>query len=467
MLAPFVRVLGRLILYAACASACSGGAGASASGGAGTAGSPGSGDVNPAGGAGGDAGGAGVGGAAGVGASGGGLGGAPGAGAIGGGGAGGMAGAAAEIFPAFPADLPTVKSAGGGTLASPVAIPIFFSNEDPARISAVTDFLAKLSGSAYWAATTGEYGVGVISAGRAVQTIEAAPDLIDSATIESWLITAVEAGELPAPLPGTIYVIYYPQSTAIDWSGAQSGLNFGGYHGEVTASSQEIVYAVIAGCATYAARLTPGESVSGVDFTTGLTTHELIEASTDPLVSTDPAYDAIDTGHLAWGLYLNGEELADTCEVQPGAFFQEPTLGYTVQRSWSNAAAQAGHDPCRPSRGPVFFNATPKQAPMAISGVVTEGIPIDAGGTATIEIDLGSDGPTDQAWTIAAIDYASEHGGPPALALALDKTTGKNGDKLALTITVLIADPSGFEGFILESSLGSQKTRNAGAVFQP
>ena len=52
-------------------------------------------------------------------------------------------------------------------------------------------------------------------------------------------------------------------------------------------------------------------------------------------------------------------------------------------------------------------------------------------------------------------------------SLSLDRSTGGNGDKLTLTITVLAADSSGFEGFILESSLGGVRIRNAGLVFQP
>src|SRR5262249_24616053 len=134
-------------------------------------------------------------------------------------------------------------------------------------------------------------------------------------------------------------------------SGELSCVNFGGYHSETaTSTGQPVVYAVIAGCHSYSARLAPGESIGDTDFTTGLTTHELIEASTDPFIATNDAYYTVDSTHLAWSRYLNGGELADTCEFQPAAFFREPTLGYVVQRSWSNAAAQAGHDPCPPNR---------------------------------------------------------------------------------------------------------------------
>jgi hypothetical protein len=436
--------LGIVALTAAGALACGGGGGAHGDAGGGAGG---------AGGGGADAG-AGAGGSGGVG------------GAGGSGGAGGVDGGG--IYPAFAPDLPTVLPGGGDTLATPLAIPIFFSNEDAARITATTDFLARLAGSAYWTTTTGEYGVGALNVAPAIQATDAAPDTIDDPTIAGWVTTAIAAGTLPAPTAGAIYTVYYPVTTTINLSGQVSCVNFGGYHSQTTsAAGQNVVYAVIAGCHSYSARLAPGDSIGDTDFTTGLTTHELIEASTDPLIATGPAYSGIDTSHLAWARYLNGGELADTCEVQPAAFFHEPTIGYVVQRTWSNAAAQAGHDPCPPNRAPVFFNATAHLPVVDARGSTTEAIGIPAGGTATVEVDLASDGPTSGPWTVNAIDYASEHGSGPALSLALDRSTGVNGDKLTLTITVLTADPSGFEGFILESSLGGVRIRNAGLVFQP
>lgn len=413
-----------------------------------------------------DGGSAGAGGAAG-GANGGSAGGVGGAA----GGNGGVAGQTV-LFPAFAPDLPTVLSAGGPVLADPLVIPIFFSNEDPARIAAVSDFLSRLEGSDYWSATTAEYGVGPLVARAGVQVADAAPQTISEGDLAAWLVATIEANRVPPPAADNVYLVYLPRTATISSvSGgvtSQSCRDFGGYHGQLTAAGQPIVYAVIAGCASYGAHLTPGETVHDLDYTTGLTTHELVEAATDPFETTDPAFNATDPDHVAWALYLYGGEVADTCELQPGAFFLEPTLGYTVQRMWSNVAAAAGHDPCSPLLGPLFFSATARLPVIPAGGWTTQAIALGAGATAAVEVDLASDAPTGQPWSVTAIDNAAERGAAaPALALSLDRTTGQNGDKLTLTIQVLAPDPSGFEGFILESSLAGRKFRTAGLVFQP
>jgi hypothetical protein len=80
------------------------------------------------------------------------------------------------------------------------------------------------------------------------------------------------------------------------------------------------------------------------------------------------------------------------------------------------------------------------------------GVRIPVGESRTIDVVLFSDAPTAD-WTVDAVDYASTYDGrAPALRLALDRTTGNNGTRLKLTLTVLRADPTyGGEVFVLNS----------------
>src|SRR3954447_21099717 len=68
--------------------------------------------------------------------------------------------------PILHASLPRAHDYGGGVLASPQVVPIFFAG-DPFQ-SDVERFLSTLSRSKYWSATTSEYGVGRLRVARPV-----------------------------------------------------------------------------------------------------------------------------------------------------------------------------------------------------------------------------------------------------------------------------------------------------------
>src|SRR5262249_27871411 len=76
--------------------------------------------------------------------------------------------------------------------------------------------------------------------------------------------------------------------------------------------------------------------------------------------------------------------------------------------------------------------------------VKTMGVKIPTGGTATVEIDLFSDGDTGGPFTVSAIDAIAQFtGGKPTLSFAFDRTQGVNGEKLHLTLAVVGASPFG------------------------
>jgi hypothetical protein len=353
-------------------------------------------------------------------------------------------------FPFFAFDLPRLQDYNGPVLSSPTVVPIFFANEDTSKITALVDFWSKVPASSYWTNAASAYGVGTLTVAQAVTLVENAPQTIDNVQIESWLTDAIAKSKVPANDPSkTIYFLYYPQTTTVTYQTLQSCTGFGGYHGETGG----VVYAEVNGCASYGAKLAPGETVTGIDDATGLSTHELFEAVTDPFVKTKPAYASIDQTHQAWTLFLYGGEIGDTCEMEPGAFFKEPNIGYTVQRVFSNAAANAGQDPCIPAVGTPFVEAWP-----------TMDVQLQQGQKTTVPIRVASSAPTGPI-TVSAIDESQAHGKVQHLQLSLDKTTAQNGDVLTLTIQVLATDSSGFEGYWIESDVGV-KRRTAGLVHQ-
>ena len=69
-------------------------------------------------------------------------------------------------------------------------------------------------------------------------------------------------------------------------------------------------------------------------------------------------------------------------------------------------------------------------------------------------------------FNITAIDPAGQGGGTPNLMFSLDKASGQNGEKIALTITVVAADPSGVSPFYVRAELNGTRMSWLGVVGQ-
>jgi hypothetical protein len=356
-------------------------------------------------------------------------------------------------YPApFPAP-PQVIDGGGPVLAHPKLYPVFFAGDDASTVASLTDFTQKVGGTAYWTATTSEYGVGAATGEAAIQLTESAPGTIDDTAIQTWLAQEFAAGApFPAPDADTLMVLYYPMGTTITLQGDTSCQVFGGYHNSaMIAGGQEIAYAVVPRCDGTVATATKAAS------------HELIEGSTDPYPETNPAYVQVDNEDIYWQLLLQGGEVGDMCAQFPNVFTTFAPLDYVVQRTWSNAAAKAGKDPCVPELpGEVYFNAAPVMSDMATLSVegqsfMVRTVHVPVGGSASIPVELFSEGPTSAPWTVQGIDPAPMLGSPQLLDLSVAPATGQNGDVAMLTINVLKAGPGNVELFYLTSSQGSQQ----------
>jgi hypothetical protein len=379
------------------------------------------------------------------------------------------AGVDAPIYPAKHSAMPQVVNFGGKVFTTPNIVPIFFSGDSDQ--TTITGMLTGLGASSYWSATTSEYGVMGATVATAIVVTDAAPTTISDSEIQTWLQTNLNGSDPTwgSPAPGDIYVVFYPASTTVTSSGTQSCVNFGGYHNETTDSmGNPLAYAVIPRCSgTFPPIPKLSSALTSVQYATFVASRDIIEATTDPEINTNPAYQSPNMNNIAWGL-LAGGEVGDMCLFVPNIDVTPSSFPYAVQRSWSNASASASHDPCVPiPAGEVYFNSAPVMTDHVILGVGSSvGVQISVGQSKTIPIELYSDGPTTGPWTISAIDVASVYNmETPALAFAFDKNSGQNGDVVHMTITAMASDPF-YSGdlFILVSTLGDTQSIWIGAV---
>jgi hypothetical protein len=335
-------------------------------------------------------------------------------------------------YPGPHPDAPQVQNYGGPVLDAPNVVPIFFAND--ADQSKVEDFLNQLAASSFWGDATKEYGAGPLSVDKSIVVTDTPPTNITIQGVESWLASYLDGthSEWPAIAQNNIYTIFYPASTTIsDPYFGTSCQSFGGYHYEAKgAGGKSIVYAVMPRCDSL------GGFVQGFDTLTSGLSHELIEASTDPLMSF-PAWSYVDMDHMVWNLMPLGE-VGDMCAFEPQSY-QRLVGSYMVQRPWSNASAKAGHDPCVPTLTDPYFNAAPvltDSISLDYYGqtVVTKGVKIPVGQSKTIDVQLFSDAPTAD-WTVQAVDETYGTGQAKQLDFTWDSQSGNNGDVRHLTIT--------------------------------
>ena len=366
--------------------------------------------------------------------------------------------------PAFP----LLVTSGGPILTSPQVLPVFFSNYDiTAKMTQLVQGLPTATlanGDPYWSASVGEYGVGALTVLPAVTVAQSAPttDTDPVAFIQGQLGTA----PFKDVTPSTIIAVFYPSTTPLAGSCAATTPGYGGYHDAFANGANQQPYAVMAECANF------GPITNAVDMVSVAASHEIIEAATDPYPSSKPAYVGLDLGPagFAMGEFLQGNaENGDMCAINAGFGRGPTTFPFLLQRGWSNKAAKAGNlDPCSPDIRPAqpFVGAYPVMPDtVTITGASGPGVVIPVGQSKTVEVDLFSFEPTAD-FTVLARQASSVN--PPTLTFSWDKTTGKNGDKLHLTIKSVTAGAGGHDDFVIQTALpgttDTQKPAWAGVV---
>jgi hypothetical protein len=222
-------------------------------------------------------------------------------------------------------------------------------------------------------------------------------------TLQQWLSGEITKGTLPGPdvnpVSNTVYLIYFPNTTAIEFDGMKScdELGFDGYHNSMVFGAQQIAYVVVVECSP-PPPLPSVPQLGALESATITASHEIVEASTDPSILKAGYYlDAFDTSTWGWMDIAGGGEVADLC-IDPFGLGQDETADgtFTVQRIWSNEQAASGMDPCTPIPfGEVYFNAAPRQSFLVL----------DVGASVTFDVDAFSTGPMGD-WTLSAQDWS-------------------------------------------------------------
>lgn len=410
-------------------------------------------------------------------------------------------------YPAFPVDMPKVLGKQGVVLRSPVFITITWPADDP-NTATWEAFGDAIGSSSFWATATAEYGVGPSTSGpeNHVHMVRSLPKTMGYYDLQNFAIASLggpliavpdggaaaasmDAGadaststntstsadpnaddggtDPPWPVPMTafggvniqmVYAIFIPASTTVIEPGTgrslcdEGGLSF---HDSTNVGGHPIAYAVILECKS--------QTLAQIEASAS---HEYVEAATDPYAeeTTRRGYDGIDSDHLAWSLYTGefGNEVADVCENWADSYYEEASpFPYSVQRSWSNASAAAGHDPCVPAPSGSYHGMTlfpSQQSSQAVNltaagmGVTTtRGFRAPVGQSVTFQVGFYSDGPADP-WTIGynfpqvtLDDPSFKPISNGTATVTIDKLSGQNGEMAYVTVTPTKAGALGFQ----------------------
>jgi hypothetical protein len=371
-------------------------------------------------------------------------------------------GAPSQTYPAFLPEMGQLQNNGGLVMTKPVIVAITWAS-DPSAADFNT-FADEIGATSYWKAASSEYGVGPAVSGAAnhVSITTAAPASLtetqQAGTSDFMNMVTQNAGTTwPAPTDQTIYAFFLPPGTSLLMPTGQGGgtsdactAGVGGYHFQVTVRTVTTSYAVVPSC-------TFGSGNTAAQQTTMSMSHELLESVTDPHpADNSPGWVGFTSDTFAFDWFQEfSDENGDACEFFRDSFYEEQetspaAFDFWVQRTWSNKAGPQGHDPCQPAPSTPYFNVAPLQLatvnitlPAQLTGtgtaqtLPTRGFHILQNATTTFQLGFYSDGPTSGPWTLS---YSE--GSPVAqtktsrLTVNIDKTSGVNGEKANVTVTV-------------------------------
>jgi hypothetical protein len=352
-------------------------------------------------------------------------------------------GSTKDAAPAPPPAAPVVPKLpywGGGILQNMQLVTITFTG-DPLR-SVAEQFDDTITSTAWWDTVTAGYcdtKGNCIGHGSGAGHVHLSPTNLansyvddgttNTGTLGGFLATNITNGKLPPPSTSLVYVLFFPQTTSVTSvvGGGTSCNDFGGYHASLTitppgaTSPLSFPYVIIPRCQT------------DQDSLTYVVSHELIETATDPFsASTGAGFGSMSD---AWDLNAGGE-VGDRCSLRYDASGKPQMIdsiqegSYAVTRSWNNASALAGHDPCVPAPAPTdapyvnVFASVPDRIGMAV------------GGTTTLALTARSDALLSQPFHVSVNELTGAMGAHNVLGLALDHNTVQNGDTLEVTVNL-------------------------------
>jgi hypothetical protein len=219
---------------------------------------------------------------------------------------------------------------GGPTLKAISVHPVFWTSATQFQPNINAFYNAVTKSTLY--DMLSQYGVGRGSGVAGLVDNRTTTNLSDAA-LHTELNRLFTAGSLPAPNANNYYPIHFPAGVRITApDGSRSCVQFCAYHGTYVRSGVNVNYGVIpdqgggcaGGCGNNASRQNNMNSVSS---------HELIEATTDPAVGLATVIGS----PLAWYDPNNGE-IGDICNGQQGTTVGGDGVTYVIQTEFSNSA---------------------------------------------------------------------------------------------------------------------------------
>ncbi len=318
--------------------------------------------------------------------------------------------------------LPEVRAHGGAPLAGVELVTVTYEG-DPLR-ERIDAFGATITKSDWWSATTSEYGVLAGKAPTALHLSPApAPGTVvhlgsDANELQSLVRAEIQKGHIAAPTAETMLGFYTPPSVQLVTADGKVGCkDFRGYHGTLTASagaSTVIPYFVIPRCDIDVA-------LSAEEAITHVASRLLVNTATNPrpvdapgLLLESASYPALLVGALAAPRI---EELGNLCPA-PFAGGQVGTTRestFVVARTWSNANAQAGKNPCVPvPTAEPYVNVVPVDGPDSA-------VSLHVGDSVTLRIRAISQGEIPE-WNLRGVDVGEMYGATGAPYLKVEVT---------------------------------------------
>jgi hypothetical protein len=357
-----------------------------------------------------------------------------------------------ELGPLMPQAIAGTATA---VMATPTVLPITWDG-DPNRAD-IDAFFLQYAASPAWAMQTAEYGVGPLN----VAVPRHLPGSAATTDPEvRTLLTSSLTGPTPvwgAPSQNTVYSFFVPAGSSFDdGTGAKCCDGYDGYHDDVLVGGVDVAYAIQCACAAGSS-----SSITPLQELTATTSHETVEAVTDPRPEHQLAFGDVDPAHEVW-TYVTDGELADLCEFADTALWTAaPNMTYTIQRTWSNAAARAGTDPCIGDPTTPYYQAIPDQPDDVTilsfgQNIATKATRVAVGASGTITLQLAGtagSGP----FTVTALDVATVYfnATSPLLTFVQPKGMFKLNDTVTIQVTVKAKDTklggTGAEAFEIDT----------------
>lgn len=341
----------------------------------------------------------------------------------------------APPLPAFGDVMPrAVQEDQNSLILAPKIMPITFAGD--ANQADYDTFLTQYGASAAWTSQVSEYGIGAFTEATPQHEGSDVQPKTDAAVLALLHANLGPSGAWGQPDTDTTYMFFLPDGASFDdGTGAKCCSDYFGYHYDEQVNGVDVPYAIICACDI-------GGGPTELQVTTSTASHEAVEAVTDPYL--DPVgFYGVDDDHVAWS-YGSDPEIADLCQyADTQEWDNAPGLDakFSLQRSWSNAAAAAGHDPCVGEGATPYYQTVP-EAPDASTfdfsylgyTVNTHLLKVPMNGTGTITLHVYADDPSAGPFTVTLGDLSFKN---PAI-LTFEQPQGQfhAGDTITVPVTV-------------------------------